>query len=161
MQNVSNVWKIVRKIRKSYLFQLKDPECWMLLSDSNIKDNIDIIEEKLKLDIEINPNKNVSGETLAFAGDLFTYLNSCPTEDFYVLSVIKSESANNILLALTSMMKTSKKAGKKSSTQIFTKAMEIFGLLTYRAIDTISKEKEFDDWKNNFKHYNETLKILG
>ena len=133
----------------------------MLLSDSNIKDNIDIIEEKLKLDIEINPNKNVSGETLAFAGDLFTYLNSCTTEDFYVLLVIKSESANNILLALTSMMKTSKNAGRKSSTKIFTKAMEIFRLHTYKDIDAITQKNGFDDVRNNFKHYNETMKVLG
>ena len=156
-----NVWKIVRKIRKSYLFQLKDPECWMLLSDSFIKDNIDVIEEKLKLNIEINPNKNVSDETLAFAADIFTYLISCPSEDFYVLSVIKSESAKNILLALTSMMKTSQNAGKQSYTKIFTKAMEIFRLFIYRDIDVITKEKGFDDWRNNSDHYYKTLKVLG
>ena len=76
--------------------------------------------------------------------------------------IIKSQSAKNILLALISMMKTSQNAGKKSSTRIFTKAMEIFRLIFYRDIDDISKEKGLlDDWTNDFKQYNETLKVLG
>ena len=160
-----NVWKIVKKIRKSFLSQLKDPKCQvLLLSDSDIKDNIDVVEEKLNLNIEIDPNENVSDETLQFTADLFTYLNYCPPEHFHVLSsIIKSESAKNILLALTSMMKTSKtKTGKQSSTKIFTKAMEIFSLFIYRDIDdAITKEKGFDDQRNNLEHYHETLKVLG
>ena len=90
-----------------------------------------------------------------------SYLNYCPTKDFYVLSIIKSESAKNILLALTSMMKTSLNAGKKSSTKIFTKAMEIFRLFIYRYIDAITKIKGFDDQRNNLENFNETLKVLG
>ena len=39
--------------------------------------------------------------------------------------------------------------------------MEIFRLLTYRDIDAITKEKGFDDWRNNIKFYNETLEVLG
>ena len=159
-----NVWKIVRQVRKSFLSQLKDPKCQdhnTLLSDSYIKDNIDFVEEKLNLHITITPNKNVSDETLQFAAKLFTYLNYCPTKDFYVLpSVIKSESAKNILLALTSMMKTSKNAGLKTS-EIFTKAMEMFQLITYKGMDAINKEKGFDDWRNDLKHHNERLKVLG
>ena len=96
-----NVWKIVKQIRKSFLSQNTEPECIYgttllsesLLSDSYMKDNIDVVEEKLKLKIEITQNKNVSVETLQFAASIFTYLNFCPTKDFYVLSVIKSESA--------------------------------------------------------------------
>ena len=132
-----------------------------LLSDNYINNDIDVVEEKLKLNVGINPNTNVSDETLQFAANLFTYLKYCPTKDFYVLSIIKSESAKNILLALTSMMKTSQNAGKKSFTRIFIKAMEIFRLFIYRDIDAITKEKGFDDQRNNLEHYNETLKVLG
>ena len=39
--------------------------------------------------------------------------------------------------------------------------MEIFRLFIYRDIDAITKEKGFVEWKNDFKHYNETLKVLG
>ena len=51
-----NVWKIVRLRRRSFLSQNTDPECQYknsLLSDTYIKDNIDVVEEKLKLKIEI------------------------------------------------------------------------------------------------------------
>ena len=163
--NQENVWKIVKQIRKSFLSQNTEPECQdheTLLSDSYIKDNIDVVEEKLKLNIETDHNKKVSDETLQFAANLFTYLNYCPNKDFHVLlSIIKSESAKNILLTLTSMMKTSQNAGKISSTKIFTKAMEIFSLFIYRDIDAITKEKGFDHLRNYNKQYIETLKVLG
>ena len=158
-----NVRKIVRQIRISFLYQLKDPKCQnsdTLLSDGNIKDNIDVVEEKLKLNVGINPNTNVSDETLQFAANLFTYLKYCPTKDFYVLSVIKSESAKNILLALTSMMKTSQNAGKKSITKIFTKVMEIFKFSSYKGIDEITKKMGID-WRNAFKTSDEILEVLG
>ena len=84
--------------------------------------------------------------------NIFTYLNYCPTKDFYVLSsVIKSESAKNILLALTSMMKTSQNAGQKSYIKIFTKAMEIFKLSRFEEIDTITRENGIDVLRNDFK----------
>ena len=159
-----NVWKYVRQIRKSFLSQNSDPDCQYhdtLLSDNYIKDNIDIVEEKLKLTKTTTPHKNVSNKSLKFSANIFTYLNFCPTKDFYVLSVTKSESAKNILLALTSMMKTSQNAGKQSYTKIFTKAMEIFRLSIYRDIDAITKEKGFHELRNNFETYNETLKVLG
>ena len=158
------IWKIVRQIRKSFLSQLKNPKCQngeTLLPDTYIKDNIDVVEETFKQHIEIKPKKSLSHETLQFAANLFTYLSYCPTKDFYVLSVIKSESAKNILLALISMMKTSKNAGIKTSTEIFTKAMEMFQLISYKDMDAINKEKGFDDWRNDLKHHNERLKVLG
>ena len=159
-----NVWKIVKQIRKTFLSQLKDPKCQSgepLLHYDYIKDNIDIVEEKLKLTKTTTPHKNVSNKSLKFSANIFTYLNFCPTKDFYVLSVTKSESAKNILLALTSMMKTSQNADKRRSTKIFTKAMEIFRLLTYRHINAISKEKGIDVRSYDFKYHNETVKVLG
>ena len=72
-----NVWKIVKEKRKSLLSQISDPECQesdTLLSDSYIKGNVDTIEEKLKLNTTITPNKNVSYGTLQFAADIFIYL---------------------------------------------------------------------------------------
>ena len=159
-----NVWKYVRQIRKSFLSQNSDPDCQYhntLLSDNYIKDNIDIVEEKLKLTKTTTPHKNVSNKSLKFSANIFTYLNFCPTKDFYVLSVTKSESAKNILLALTSMMKTSQNAGKKSHTRIFTKAMKIFKLNIYRDIDEITKGKAIDVLRNGFKHYNKTMEVLG
>ena len=147
------------------MFQHIDPTCQnsesdTLVSDTYIKDNIDIVEEKLKLNKETSPNKNVSDEILLFSANLFTYLNYCPPKDFYVLSSItKSESARNILLALTSMMKTSKNAGKESYTKIFTKATEIMNLSIYKDIDVITREKKIDDMTNDFEYGNETTAL--
>ena len=160
-----NVSKIVRQIRKSFLSQIKGLNCQdsnILFPDSYIKDNIDVVEEELKLNTTYSINKDVSDETLQVAVDLFTYLNFCPTPEFRTLSSIvkhlaNSKSAKNILLALTSIMKTSKNAVNNSSAKIFIKAMEIFGLINYKDIDAITKEKGFDD----LKYYNETLKVLG
>ena len=156
----------MKKIRKSFLSQLKDPECQdynTLLSDSYIKDNIDVVEEKLKQDTEINQNKIVSNETLEFAANLFTFLNYCPQKDLnHVLSsTIKSKSAKNILLALTSMMKTLQNAGKKSITKIFTKAMEIFKISIYKDIYKITKNIRIEKLRNDFKHSDEILEVLG
>ena len=64
-----NVWKFVKQIRKSFLSQLKDKKCQnvktgkhdgTLIDDSYIKDNNDVIEEKLKLNIKITPNHTVA-----------------------------------------------------------------------------------------------------
>ena len=162
-----NVWKIVRQIRKSFLSQNTDPEHQTdipsLLSDYYIKQNIDLVEEKLKLLNTPNTKiKDISDETLKFAANLFTYLNYFPSKDFYVfISVIKSESAKNILLALTSMVKTSQNAVKKSSTKIFTRTMDLFNLTFYRDMDVITKGKGIDNWRNDSKYYHETVRILG
>ena len=63
-------------------------------------------------------------------------------------------------------MKSSQNAGKKSSTRIFTKAMEIFKLTSYRDIDVITKGKGIDDKRNDFNYYeetkeNKTKEVLG
>ena len=61
------------------------------------------------------------------------------------------------MLALTSMMKSSKNADQESSTRIFMKAMEIFKLSTFKDIDVITKDRKI----KTFKYYNETINILG
>ena len=160
-----NIWKIIRQIRKSFLSQLKDLKCKFyetLLSDSYIKDNIETVGEKLKLNTTYSINKKVSNKILQTAADMFAYLNFCPHAEAKTLSnflqdLLTSRSAQNILLALTSMMKRSINAEKESSTKIFTKAMELFKLSTYRDIEVITKEKKIYE----FKHFNETRKILG
>ena len=158
-------WKIVKQIRKSFLSQNIDPTCQeenTLLSNDYIKNSIDDVEEELKLNIAITPNKNATFESLQFAAHLFTYLNFCPTKDLFALpTVIKSESAKNILLALTSMVKTSQNAVKKSSTKIFTRTMDLFNLTFYRDMDVITKGKGIDNWRNDSKYYHETVRILG
>ena len=93
---------------------------------------------------------------------MFTYLIFCPTAKartltIFLFDLFNFKSANNILLAMTSMMKSSKNAGQESSTRIFIKAMEIFKLGTFRDIDVITKDRKI----KNFKYYNRKINILG
>ena len=161
-----HIWKIIRQIRKSFLSQNTDPPCDFnnpsLLIDNHIRDNIETMGEKLKLNTTSSRNKNVSDKILQTAAHMFNYLNLCPSTEANALSnflkdLFKYRSAKNILLALTSIMKSSKDAKKESSTKIFMKAMEIFKLSTYSDIEVITKEKKI----NEFKHFNKTRKILG
>ena len=138
--NQENIWKTVRQIRKSFLSQNTDPQCLIrynsnpsLLIDNHIKDNIKTVGEKLKLNTTYYTNKKISERILHTAAEMFTYLNYCPTAEAKTLSIFlqdlfTSSSAKNILLALTSMMKSSKNSEKESSIEIFMKTMEIFKL---------------------------------
>ena len=120
------------------------------------------IGEKLKLNTTYSTNIKVSDKILQTAAHMFTYLNFCPTAEARTLTIFlqnlfTSRSAKNILLALTSMMKSSENAEKISSTKIFTKAMEIFKLSVYRDIDVITKEKNI----NEIKNFDESIKTIG
>ena len=59
------------------------------------------------------------------------------------------------------MMKTSQNAARKSYNKVFAKAMKIFKLSIYRDIDEIIKEKGTNNWKNDLKHNNGILEVLG
>ena len=164
--NQENIWKVIRQIRKSFLSFDFNPSCDignpLLFHNNHIKKNIKTVGEKLKVNTTYSRNKEVSEIILQTAADMFTYLNFCPSAEARTLSnflqdLFNSRSAKNILLALTSIMKSSKNAKKESSTKIFMKAMEIFKLSTYSDIEVITKEKKI----NKFKHFNETRKILG
>ena len=66
-----------------------DPDCqagYTLLLDNHIKDNIETVVEKLKLNTTYSTNKNVSNKILQTAADMFTYLNFCPTDEAKTLS---------------------------------------------------------------------------
>ena len=162
-----NVWKIVRQIRKSFLSQnpmvSTNQGCQAynkLLSIEDINDNIKSFGEKLELKTTYSTNRNVSVKTLKTAAFMFTYLNFCPhapTLTTFLQDLFYSRSAKNILLALASIMKSSRNAEKEISTKVLMKAMEIFKLSIYRDIDVITKEKNINDFKN----FDESIKTIG
>ena len=154
--NLENIWDIVRQIRKAFLSKYNDPKypkknpSPSLLSESNIKVNIGILEAKLEMNTTYSTNEDISDKTLETAAEMFTYLNYYPSTELRVFShliedLINSKSAKNILIALSSMIKTTQNAGKESLTKIFTKAMELYKLNIYSNIDKITKEKGFAD----------------
>ena len=167
--DVESAWKIVKKTRKSFLSEHTDPECQaenIILSDDYIKENINTIEENLKLQLNITstPYVNISVETLQSAVQMYTYLNYCPPKHSdFLKSSIKLESPKNILFALISIIKTTKNADKRSAAIILAKAMELFKLENYKNIDAITREDAFENCRNITKSCNENLqmKVLG
>ena len=164
--NQENIWKVIRQIRKSFLSFDFNPSCDignpLLFHNNHIKKNIKTVGEKLKVNTTYSRNKKVSDKILQTAANMVTYLIFCPTAKartltIFLFDLFNFKSANNILLAMTSMMKSSKNAGQESSTRIFMKAMEIFKLGTFRDIDVITKDRKI----KNFKYYNRKINILG
>ena len=139
-----NVWEIVKETRKSFLSQNNNPECQesdTLQSDSYIKENIDIVEEKLKLNIAINTNKNVSEETLQTTAKMFTYLNYCPPKLLsFIKYLITTGTPKDIILGLTSTKMTLLDK-RKLFDEVFIQVMNKFNLKHYETIQIITKGK--------------------
>ena len=140
-----NVWKLVKETRKSFLSQNNDPECQdldTLLSDSYIKGNIDIVEEKLKLDTKIDTNKNVHDETLQAAAKMFTYLNYCPPKlSSFIKNLITTGTPRDIILGLTNTRMTLWGDQRKLFDKIFIQVMNKLNLKQYETIQIITKGK--------------------
>ena len=76
-----NVWKLVKKTRLAFLFQLTDYICdKTLLSYENITDIMDILAKDLNLSTTDSPPKteDIPVKTLENAAKIFTYLFYCP-----------------------------------------------------------------------------------
>ena len=68
-----HVWKIVKKTRRSFLYEHPDTGCQdfnTLLYDKNIQENINSLEKELKLNTSLTPDKNVSFKTFKTAEHL-------------------------------------------------------------------------------------------
>ena len=92
---------------------------------SNIIENItDAIEQSQSISFTTE-YENVTQETLETAGKMFTYLGFCPpdTHKFYK-DLFTEETPKNIILAMISMLKTTRNANRISSEQIFLNVAE-------------------------------------
>ena len=172
-----SLWKIVKKTRNSFLLEHPDPYCqgsntgYSTLSYKDMQVMINNLERELGLNATSTLNENAPMKTLQISGEMFTYLNSCPSSFKKILSftkyLIENETPSQIMLALTSLIKTSKNAAKDRAVEIFTKAMETFHLLQYEEIQIITKGKcynkaTFDTCsKNNNTTNKEKLDFLG
>ena len=150
--DLENVWKLVKTTRKSFLshkFRTKSNglDCdransYTLLIDYFIKFNIDSLAEKLGLNPLSVPNENVSHKTLETAGEIFTYLNYCPDKlESTITNVLENETPKDIILAFTSILKSSTNSIKQSMRNILSKVMESFKLDTYEKIQVLTKGK--------------------
>ena len=108
--DMKDVWKIIKKIRKSFLTEHPDLHCNILISDRSIKDIVRILEENLNLNTTSKPIENVPYKTLQTAAEMFTYLNYCPIISKPLLfrtHLLDTGSPKEMILALPSLMKSS------------------------------------------------------
>ena len=145
-----DIWKIVKRIRISFLSKYEHPQCnylETLLSDENIKDITKSLADGLNLNISTVPRKNVTDESLQTAAQIFTYLNFCPPKKIpsLIMLVFKNSKPKDIIFALKSIIKTSNILVKKSSVQILSKFMEDLSLNQYKAIQIITKGKSYNE----------------
>ena len=132
-----NIWKIVKKVRLSFLSRHKDPTCQMtLLSDIHIRYNIKSLAKELKLNKTTSTTKNISHEILQTAGEMFTYLNYCPPKCFlYIADLVRTKTPKETLLALISIIKTIKNTNEKKITiEVLLGLMDSFNLKEFEKI---------------------------
>lgn len=175
--NLENVWKIVRKTRLSFLSRHIeiDSVCneeKTLLSNGNIQENMNSLFEELKLNPTSTPDTNIPSQTLQTAGQMFTYLNYCPTAipKHLLLRAYLFQTATpkEIILALISIIKTSQNLTEKKETiEMLSKLMEILHLKQYENVQIITKDKcytnaIFDKCPQKIDiNENKTMKLLG
>ena len=146
----NDIWKTIIRIRRNFLFEDSGTYyCLTLISESRMKENIDNVEKELKLKVATSPFKKVSKETLRISAEMFTYLNYCPHKhlSFYASNLFKTATMEQIILALSKIMKTSPSTGRNKIDYILTKypllkIMKSFNLETYKNIQIITKGKD-------------------
>ena len=127
-----------------------------MLKSIVIEDIIDAIEQSQNISPTTDLYENVTQETFETAGKMFTYLGFCPpnTHKFY-LDLFNEESTKNIMLAMISMLKTTRNANRISSEQIFLNVAEKLKINNhYRNIKDLTSA-------NCTTSCNEILNVLG
>ena len=160
------IWKIVQEIRKSFLSEYTEPECQynddkedkILLSNYNIKNNINNLEIKLEQFQTSTENRNVSEETIQTAAKMFTYLNHCPPKLLsFVENLVTTGRAKDMILGLSNAKITFEGYVKQSSSKILIKMMETLNLKQFQKIQIITKGK----CCNKNSSYNKCEKTLN
>ena len=128
-------------VRKSFLYEDHGTYCTLaklnnaILSVDYIKNNINHFAEELNLNTSSIPRDNISYEILEIAVEVFTYLNHCPQKLTKLIQhILETEAPKDIILAFTSIMKTSNMQMRIDLRKIFLKIMESFKLEDSRAV---------------------------
>ena len=143
-----NVWKIVKKIRISLLSEHTALDCYIpMLSDEIIQGNINQVALELNLNTSSTPNENVSKHILQRAVEIFTYLNYCPSlfipkPLLLYANLLKNGTVRDIVLALTSIIKTSQNTQEREDTiKNLENLMKSFHLKEFENIQILTKGK--------------------
>ena len=136
------IWKIVKDEKKLYVAENLYSPCHInLIYPYSIKNSIKNIAEKLELNVTATPNENVTDDILHTAVEMFTYLILCPPKILQLYqNLFKDSSPNQILLALSSILKATQNANKESTIEIYTKVMEKLKLFNYQHFQKLQNE---------------------
>ena len=147
--SLENIWKIVKKIRLSFLSEHPDSKCsFNLLTDKGVQDIIYRVAKELELNATSLPSEKITNEVLQTGAEMFTYLNFCPSFiPKHVLSfayLLKTKTPKELILALTSIIKTQENAYEKEvAIENFINVMETLDLKNYEKIQILTKNKCF------------------
>ena len=97
------------------------------------------MEKRLEINETVLDVENITEENLEEAVAIFTYLNYCPPNILFVFeNLLKTASPTEIVLSLTSILKSSQNAAKASSTKVFLKILEVLNLNQYQSIEKLT-----------------------
>ena len=136
------IWKIVKDEKKLYVAENLYSPCHInLIYPYSIKNSMKNVAEKLELNITATPYENVTDDILNTAVEMYTYLILCPPKILQLYqNLFKDSSPNQILLALSSIIKATQNADKESTKEIFTKVMEKLKLFNYQYFQKLQNE---------------------
>jgi len=160
-EDIDSIWKLVKQIKQFFLFKSASSVCSgsSILNDNDIINNTMKFEEKLNLSTTEDFFKNVTERTFETAGKMFIYMNSCPPPvlTFYK-DLFKNGTSREIILALTSIIKSSHKRDRDVARKIWSKITDEMKL-TYKLIERSTKEipKNSSEYNDDDKYGADTI----
>ena len=141
---VDKMWSVAIKIKSQN--SLDSAGC----SGSGLYNDLSYLVNKLEQQLEVNSSamihKNISAEHLNAAGDIFVYLNACPTPNFYWFrpykmfykNLFETKSPKEIILTINRFMKTLAAIDEDITIEekLFKRATKLFNL-KYKEIQSM------------------------
>ena len=179
--DIDNIWKIIKQVRKSFLSDGDDTECKNYdnqIAEDDIKANVDNVEENLDTkstdydshdydydDYEHDSHENITDDILQIGVEMFTYLNFCPPKKLikFYKELLLQGSTKEIILAMTNIMKTRRNSEKSTSTKIWSRITKKLKYLKYKKIDlfTLRKINHFTNPNCSNQSCSEEIESLG
>ena len=117
-----------------------------LIGESLIKKNVKEIAKKLSTTVTDVAYFDIPDESFKTAAEMYTYLNYNPPKLLkFCEGLFKNSSPREILWALTSIIKVSQNAVKKSSRKILKNTLKVLNITQFEKIGNIAKGIGFSD----------------
>ena len=162
----STIWSLLKEVRMELLSRPDDIECQestQILSDDLLKKNNDKIEERLNMNTSYIPLANITEETLQMSGRYFTYLNFCFPKSSKILKYFEDifikASVKEILMGLSSILKTTRNAEKEVALKMWNEFGKCFDLSNNKIHIPNSRENSSESIPNENKTSDDNLEF--